>query len=175
MHVDRCGTMIEVDPSQVVLIGLAFAAVLADHHARHGLERFARTPDRPTFELRRGNGALTRGGSNAHQILGRILHVDDVAEGTGRSDHDVRVERQSQHVVGRDGVSAADPNQAPEHTEIEQSKCELRLACRHCVKAIQTFSIRRRRQLGVFCDQIDRHTGKNGASLIEYATGDAAL
>ena len=84
------------------------------------------------LELRRGDGALTRGGGDAHEILGRVLDVDDVAEGAGPGDDDIGVERESQHVLGGDGDSAADPDQTPEHTEIEQSKRELRRACRHC-------------------------------------------
>ena len=54
-HVDRhagdrrreVGAVIEVEAAQVVLVGLALAAVLADDDARHGLEHFAGAHDRP--------------------------------------------------------------------------------------------------------------------------------
>jgi hypothetical protein len=92
--------------------------MLTDDHPRHALEYFARSPDRPSVELRRGHGALTGGRGDANQALGWILHVDDVAEGTCRGNEDVSVERQSERIVGRHGVSGGDANDAPQHAEV---------------------------------------------------------
>ena len=52
--------VIEVESAQVVLVGLTFTAMLADDHLRHGLEHFARSSQRATFELLRGDGAFAR-------------------------------------------------------------------------------------------------------------------
>ena len=52
------GAVIEVEAAQVVLVGLALAAVLADDDARDGFEDFAGPHDRPRVELPRGDRAL---------------------------------------------------------------------------------------------------------------------
>ena len=60
-HVDRhvidgggeVGAVIEIDSSQVVLVRLAFAAVLADEQAGDPFEQFARSQDRSVIDLLR--------------------------------------------------------------------------------------------------------------------------
>ena len=52
------GAVIEVEAAQVVLVGLALAAVLADDDARYGFEDFAGAHDRPCIELARRDRAL---------------------------------------------------------------------------------------------------------------------
>ena len=65
------GAVIEVEAAQVVLVRLSLAAVLADDHARHGLEHFARAHDRPRVELPRRDRALARRLRDADEILRR--------------------------------------------------------------------------------------------------------
>ena len=52
------GPVIEVEAAQVVLVGLALAAVLADDDTRDGFEDFAGAHDRARVELPRGDRAL---------------------------------------------------------------------------------------------------------------------
>ena len=86
------GSVIEVETSQVVLIRLAFSAVLTDHHSRNGFEHLARAHDRTRVELAGGDGSLTGGLGDAHQILCRVLRVSEVRERGFAGDRHVRVE-----------------------------------------------------------------------------------
>ena len=62
----QVGAMIEIEPAQVKLIGLAFAAMLADDQSGRRLEQFAGAIHRPGLQL------LLRHGAHA----GRIRHAD---------------------------------------------------------------------------------------------------
>ena len=73
--------VIEVEPAEVVLIRLAFAAVLADDDAGHGFEDFARAHHRPRVELSAGNCALARGLRDAEEVLRGIGRIRQVGEG----------------------------------------------------------------------------------------------
>ena len=58
---DRCGevgAVIEVETAQIVLIGFAFAAVLADHQPRHRFEDFAGSHQRTHVQLVRDDRSL---------------------------------------------------------------------------------------------------------------------
>jgi len=78
------GAVVEIEPSQVVLIGLALAAVLADDHAGNGLEHFTDPHDRPCFELRRRDrraqpplgGHIAEPGymENLSRVLAKLSH-----------------------------------------------------------------------------------------------------
>ncbi len=106
-HVDRhpsharreVGPVIEIEAPQVVLIGFPLAAVLADDDAGHGFEYLAGPHDGPRLELPRGNGALTRGLRNTHQVLRRIGDVRKIGERVLAGDGHIGVQRQTQHRV----------------------------------------------------------------------------
>ena len=78
-HVDRNAgdrlreveAVIEVEPAQVVLVGLALAAVLADDHARYGFQNLGGPVDRTDGQLRRGDRAFAA----------RRRHADEVSAG----------------------------------------------------------------------------------------------
>ena len=93
--------MIEVEATDVVLVGFAFAAVLTDDQARDGFEHFARTHDRTDLELRGGDRALARGRRDADQVLGRVLDVGDVPERRGARDDNVGSQRELQDDIAR--------------------------------------------------------------------------
>src|SRR5439155_16672041 len=61
------GTVIEVESTQIVLVGLSFSAVLADDRAWHGLEHFPGPHEGAGLELLRGNRPLTRRLRDAYQ------------------------------------------------------------------------------------------------------------
>ena len=68
------GAVIEVEAAQVVLVGLALAAVLADDDAGHGLEHLAGPRHRArASSWRDGDCALARGLRHADEVLRRTL------------------------------------------------------------------------------------------------------
>ena len=79
--VAEVGPVIEVEAAQVVLIGFALSAVLADDEPRHGLEHLTGPHDRPIEDLLRGNRPFARGAGNAHEIRGRIGDIRKIGEG----------------------------------------------------------------------------------------------
>jgi hypothetical protein len=116
--------VIEVEPTQVILIRLALATVLADDHARNRFQHFACAHNRPRVELCRRDRTLTRGRRNPDKILGGILDICDVAK-RGRPGHDdVGVERKRQQRVGGDRCIRRDADGPPYDGEVEQSECE---------------------------------------------------
>jgi len=61
--------MIDVEAADVVLVGLALTAVLADDDARHRLVDLARAKDRPLLDLLGGHYASRTGLGQAEQPL----------------------------------------------------------------------------------------------------------
>ena len=66
------GAVIEVEAAQVVLVGLAFAAVLADDDARDRFENFAGSHDWTRLELTRGDRALAGRLRDPDEVLRRV-------------------------------------------------------------------------------------------------------
>src|SRR5207245_2620609 len=91
------GPVIEVESTQIVLVGLSFSAVLADDGAWHGLEDFAGTHDGTRLELVRRNRTLTRRLRDAYQTLSRILRVGKVGERRPGRDADFSAQCQVHH------------------------------------------------------------------------------
>jgi hypothetical protein len=72
--------VIQIESTQIVLVGLSFTAVLTDDHPGDGLEHFASPRHRPRIELPRRDGALARRLRDPDEILRRILGVREVRE-----------------------------------------------------------------------------------------------
>ena len=81
-HIDRhavhagreIGAVVEVEAAQVILVGLARAAVLRDDHAGNGLDDFARPEQRAQRELLVADHALVGGSGDADEAVFPALH-----------------------------------------------------------------------------------------------------
>src|ERR1700690_378003 len=82
-HVDRhachrscqIGSVIEVKSAQIVLVCLAFAAVLAYHQARDCFEHFACSQNGTIFQLLGRDGSLGGGIRRSDEILSRVGYL----------------------------------------------------------------------------------------------------
>ena len=96
-HVDRhageidgkVGTVIQVEPAQEILVGLAVAAMLRDDHARHEFEHFAGPQHRPGLDAFGSHAALAGCVGAADSGVVMAEHVDSgsiefVADGHAR-------------------------------------------------------------------------------------------
>ena len=83
------GTVIEVEAAQIVLIGLSFAAVLADHDARDRLENVARALNRAAFDLLGGDDPDGCGIGNSDQTVDRLVHLGQIVESPLAGDDDL--------------------------------------------------------------------------------------
>ena len=111
--------MIQVEASQVVLIGLALATVLAHDQAGNGFEYLAGTHDGPGIQLRCIDRALTGGCCDAHEIGSRVLHIGDVSKRARSGDDDISAERERQHGVRCDRGAAGDSHGPTKDAEVE--------------------------------------------------------
>ena len=75
----QVGAVVQVEATQVELVRLAFAAVLADHEAGRGFEQFAGAVDGARFELFLRHGA-DAGGVGHADLLGGGAGDDDLFE-----------------------------------------------------------------------------------------------
>ena len=82
--------VIEVESADVVLVGLAFPAVLADHHAGHRLERLAGPIGGPLFDETRGDDAFGARAREAEQAAHGLIEIGEVAERPAARHEDVR-------------------------------------------------------------------------------------
>ena len=174
---DRCrevGSVIEIEATEVVLIRLALAAMLAHDQAGHGFEHLAGAHHRPGIQLGGGDGSLAGSRSNADEVGRGILDVRDVSEAAGPGDDDVGAQRQRHDRVGRDRRAARHRDGAPKHAEIEKPESELGAARRNRIESIAADVVGGGCQLLRVDDQVDRDARQHGASLIEDAPADAA-
>ena len=117
--------MIEIESAQVVLVGLALAAVLADDDARHRLEHLAGTHHRPGVELTAGDGALAGGLGDPDQVGGRVERVGQVGERAFAGDRDIGAEHQVKRGVGGDGAGGGHRDVAPHAREVGKREGDL--------------------------------------------------
>ena len=76
------GAVIDVEAAHVVLVGLAFAAVLADDDAGHGLEDLTRSIDRPLLDLLRRDDSYGARLGQAQETVDGLVELRQVPEGT---------------------------------------------------------------------------------------------
>jgi hypothetical protein len=165
--------VIQVEPAQIVLIGFALAAVLADDHARHRLQHFAWPLHRTRLELRGGDRPLTGRPGDADEIAGRVRNIGDVAE-CRRTRHDhVGIQGERQHDVGYDRPRRRHRDRAPDDAEIQEPVGELGIAGGHGVEPVRSGDVGHRRQFDPPRDQLDRDARQRPAGLIHDTTGDA--
>ena len=165
------GAMVKIETAQVVLVRLPPAAVLADDEARHRLEHLTSTHDRPRLELGCGDGALTAGRGDSHEVLGRALDVRDVPERARCGYDDVRAERQRQHRVRHGLARWRHRDGSTQHGEIDQPVRQLRGAGPDALKAKPAVGVGRSHVLLAAPDEVDRHAGQHAAGLIGDASG----
>jgi hypothetical protein len=100
-HVDRrprheggqVGTVIDVEAANVILVRLALAAVLADHHAGHRFEDLSRTEHRPLLDLFRGDDTDGTRLREPEQTVHGLVEVGEAAERSPAGHEHVRAER----------------------------------------------------------------------------------
>ena len=166
------GAVIEVEPAQVVLVGLAFAAVLADDHARDGLEHLGRAHHRTGVELAGGDRALAGRLGDPDQVLGRPLDVGEVGERGLAGDGDVGGERQREHGVAAHGRprAARRPRAGPRRSSPAGTPAGPARAARRrsgMCREHRCRSAARRHRGG----QLDHHAGQPRARLVADRAG----
>ena len=167
--------MIEVETAQIVLVGLALAAVLADDHPRHRLEHFAGAHDRPGLQLSGRDRTLARRRGNADQILGGILDLGEVAERRGASNDDVGIQCERQHRIHSRRSAGRHEDLPPQHGVVDQPEGELGAPDRHDLEPIVAGAVSNRGQLARARQQIDRYPGQSATGLIDDPTRHAAV
>ncbi len=181
-HVDRhardrgreVGAVIEIEPAQIVLVGLSLAAVLADNHAGHRLEHLAGAHDGSFLQLRGRDGSLAGSRGDADEVFGPVLDLGNAAERPRAGDDDVGAQRKRHHNVDGGRASLCDGDGAPHDSEVEESKGQLGGPCRHRCEAVGTGRVGHGRLLGESRHEIDRDARKHRAGLIEGPAADAA-
>ena len=118
------GAVIEVEAAQVVPVGLALAAVLADDDARNGFEDFAGPHDWARLELACGDRALAGGLRDSDEILRRRGHVGEVGEGRLARHRDVGAEDEVQDRVHCLCVRS-DRDRPPDRREVDEGERDL--------------------------------------------------
>ncbi len=116
--------MVEIEPSQVVLVRFPLAAVLADDHPWDRLQHFAGPHDRTRVELPGGHRTFARRVGQADQVLFRVWQFGEVPECQLPRHRDIRVERQVQDGVRRD-VLIGQRDAAPCTSKVDQIECQL--------------------------------------------------
>ena len=180
-HVDRhagdgrgeVGAVVEVEPAQVVLVGLSLAAVLADDQPGYGLEHLGRAHHRAGVELTGGDRALAGRLGDPDQVLRRPLDVGEVGEGGLAGHGDVGGERQAHHHVGGDRAGGRHDDVAPAGGEVHEQETEPGRARWHAVEAESAAGIAVDAARGAIGRrQLDHHARQPGAasSMIDPAT-----
>ena len=67
-------SMIQIEPAQEILVGLAVARVLGHHHPRYGLQQFAPAQKRQVLQIRFPDGSFRRRGRLPQQVFGPAFH-----------------------------------------------------------------------------------------------------
>ncbi len=106
-HVDRnprdahgkIGPVIQIEPAQVVLIGLPLAAVLTNHQPRHRFEHLARARYRPGFQLSCCDGALRCRAGDANQAPGGVVDLGEISERAMSGHRNLGRQRQGKHNI----------------------------------------------------------------------------
>ena len=80
-QVAKSVAVVEVEAAQIVLVGLAVAAVLGDDQPGHRLEHFGRTQERTGRQLLAAHRALGGAAGHADQIRATGLHLDGLQGG----------------------------------------------------------------------------------------------
>ena len=70
--------MVQVETTEIELVGLPFPTVLTHDHPWHRFQDFTRAHDRTRVELRTGHGSHTRGSRNPDKILAWIIEVGEI-------------------------------------------------------------------------------------------------
>jgi hypothetical protein len=158
--------VIEVETSQVVLIGFALSTVLADDDAWNCLEYLAVPHDRPRVELACCDRALRCRLRDADQVLGRVFGIAEVRKRRLACDRDICTEGEVQdHVRSRTSRRYIDVLAG--RREVDQGKSQLMPARRH-FKAIASLTIccgpRLHRALGG--PQLNRHAGQGPGGFV---------
>jgi hypothetical protein len=128
--------VIQIESPHVVLVGLAFTAVLADDHSGHCLEDLAGAHDGPRLELSRRHRTLAGRRRNPDQIPGRALDVFDVSERLPFGDDDVGAERERHDDIGADGRGWLHRDASSDKGEINLAERELGRTDGHAVETI---------------------------------------
>ena len=169
------GAVIEIEAAQIVLVGLALAAVLADDDAGDRFEDVAGPHDRARVELSRGDGALARGLGDADEILLGRRRVSEVGKGRLAGDRDVRAQHEVHDRVDRQRV-CADRNRAPDRREVDQRERELGAARGDGVEpvlaALVAVSVLRRCRSGA---QLDQNTWERRAGFVAERAAQSSL
>jgi hypothetical protein len=166
--------VIEVEPAQVVLVGLALSAVLAGDEPGHRFEHFRGAHDRPRLELPGGDRALARGARHPHEVLGRILELGDVAERARAGDHDVGGHGDGEHRVGRNRLCRRHDDVASDQREVDQLEGDDRGSGWHGVDAVAAFAVGHRGEHRVAALDVDDHARQHAAGFVHHATRDRA-
>ena len=90
------GAVVDVEAPHVVLVGLALAAVLADHDARDRLEHLARAVHGPLLDLLRGDDAHRARLRQAEEAVHGLVQVAQAAERAPSGHQHVGGERDAQ-------------------------------------------------------------------------------
>lgn len=121
----QVGAVIDVEAPYVVLVRLAFPAVLADHDARHGLEDLSRTEDRALLDLLGADDAHRTRVRQAQQAVHRLVQVGQLPEGSGPGDEHVGVQRHAERCI--DAGRSARGNLDGAHRRREARQAEVHL------------------------------------------------
>jgi hypothetical protein len=107
--------VIEVEPAQVVLVGLPLAAVLTDDESGNRFQHLAGPHQRPRFDLSGRDDTLARGVGRADEPLAGRIDFGEIPEGSRPCDGDVGRQQQRQHHVNRTSLVDDDLDAGPPH------------------------------------------------------------
>ena len=129
------GAVIEIETAEVVLVGLALPAVLADDHAGHGFQYFTGAHDRAVVDLSRRHHALRRRQGDTDEVFA-VGELADI-EGALPGHRHISRKRKAQRHVDDLGGAVVDAHTRPAQTaEIRERHFDDEGARRETIESI---------------------------------------
>ena len=164
--------VVEVEPTQVVLVSLALTAVLADDHAWNRFQDLGGPVGRTDGQLRRCDRTLAAGRRHADEVFRGILDLGQIAKGSRGRDHDIRARRDEHERVGSHRDTGGERDIPAHATEVDQAESELGRTSRYVLEPVRAVQVRDRLEkiLSAGGSEIDTDTWQHPASLVGHGT-----
>ncbi len=167
--------VVDVEAADVVLVGLAFPAVLADQHPRHALEDLARAKDRPLLDLLRAHHPLRARAGQTQEAVHGLVEIGEATESPPAGHEHVGVERNAKRDLEAGGARGRQVHGPHGGGKARQTEIDLVAARRQTPDLEGSLGAGRRRAVDSPGARMDAHgdSRKGTAALVVDDTLDA--